>query len=114
MNVPNGLAYFWRQASCSKSKVSAILETRGYSSVGRASALQADCRRFEPVYPQWTHLRRLILSGEQKRRYPLVAVFKKAPSENEWSALRAIIRFVEAQAAKSRGPKNHVTHSRGR
>ena len=26
---------------------------RGYSSVGRASALQAECQRFEPVYPQF-------------------------------------------------------------
>jgi hypothetical protein len=39
------------QGGCSKNEVSAILETRGYSSVGRAPALQAGCRRFEPVYP---------------------------------------------------------------
>jgi hypothetical protein len=28
------------------------IKSREYSSVGRASALQAECQRFEPVYSQ--------------------------------------------------------------
>lgn len=40
-----------KKKKCIKSWIWSIIRVRGYSSVGRASALQADCRRFESVYP---------------------------------------------------------------
>ena len=46
-------------------------QTRGCSSVGRASASQAECRRFEPVHPLLHKSRRtLSLRGTTRNRLP--------------------------------------------
>ena len=56
-----------------------VLGFREYSSVGRASALQAECQRFEPVYSQVSRYCIMVVPLPSKQeagvRFPLPAFY---------------------------------------